>query len=245
MKKYRILALICVIALLFTSCITKEDIEDKQDIKQDVETEIEKLEEEYQALEDEYTGLSDKLDELTKSADDLTAENIKAANEIEELKKTISDPPFQFLLSEFIDNLTIAIDGSDKASTFMRALSNDEPEEKKLNDACLKFVYELKGDADSDRYIVLTFIAGYAYKEVYDITVEYSSDIYKDDYDELINAIVTAVVMITEDPYNYERKYLDAAKDILDEGDYFNKCIRIEQKTEEEKGTTKIYCRNY
>ncbi len=245
MKKSKILVLLLVILLVFTSCITKKDIQEKELIKKEAEEEIKSLQDEYSLLDEEYKQLSSNLDEINTSNDELSGKNDETASKIESLKNEVPNPPFQFLIDEYIDNLIIAIDDSHKASAFKRVLKNDEPEKIRMRKNKLKYVYELKGDRDSDRYVTVTITTGDDFSEVYDIIAEYSSEVYEDDYNELIDVLIASIVMITEDPYNYEREYLDAAEDILEEGNYFNKCIYVEQDTDGDKVTTKLYCRNY
>ncbi len=245
MKKYKILILILVIAVVFTSCITKKDIEEKENIMAEAEQAFETIQDNFDELEKEYTELSNELDTITKSNEEIKNNNISTAEEIEELKKDVPNPPFLFLEDEFIDNLQIIIDDSKKADMFKRALENEIPDKTQLDNDNWQYVYELKGDKDSDKYITLTIIAGDDYHEVYDIIVEYSGDIYKDDYDKLVDAVLATVVMITDDPYNYNRDQFDAAKEFLDEGNYFNKFMWVEQETDAEITTTRVFCRNY
>ncbi len=243
MKKLKLSVLIFIIIMLFASCITRADIENLQIQLEDLESDYNSVAEEYESISEKIKTIENEIDSLSDDKDTINEdiENNKANNA--ELKAEIPVPPLTFASHQFAfhlgyihDNENVGKDYKDKAWAY--------PSIEKNYDEITEEVYLLEGDIDTNEYLFIKYCEHFDFGVIYSIELEYSSDKYKDEYDDLVALAGPALIMIMETPNYYKDEYYDRGQEIIDTGNYMDGFIKLVREETENGEVFRIYAEN-
>lgn len=243
MKKIKIIVLITALAFIFTSCISKADVEAKENEKAGLEDEYSQLEDEAGALKEEINEANEKLSGLSEANEQLLNDAKVLAGENAELMESIPQPPMGFVMSEFNDHLlTLTIDITvSKDSNFV--FGDSAPKEKTTDELTYFTHLCFVGDSD-DEYVKLTYACKEELDIVYEISVDYKSENCEDYYNTFVKKTLEALITITEEPYTVIDGISEKADKALEDGSYLDDLFAIAQTAGNNSGTTRIYSHN-
>ncbi len=242
MRKFKITLILVAIIIVFTSCITQKDIISLQ-------KDYEELENEYELTKGEKSELENDIQIIKTQIEEIENENLAINDEIEKktsvnaaLKEEIPVPMFCFDAYQFN-----AILGDVQNETKIGEIYYDgwiNPAVAKTKNGIKEEIIQLQGDINTDAYLCIIY---YSYSEnlvVKSITFEYSSDEYKDEYDDLIASVGPAMLMTFESPPYYKDEYFERGKEIIEKGSYLDGLVKLIREETENGESLSIFIEN-
>ncbi len=243
MKKAKIFIILIAIVMIFTSCISKEDIQAKEDEKSDLEADYSQLEDTLNTLKTEIEESTQKLSDAKTENENLSENIANQISENSELESSIHVPPLSFYDTDFNTRVSYILSQKNLIAENEDFYIDFGFDDNLGNDYC-KLSYIYKGSIENESYICISYVYKKNNGYFLEILVEYESDEYKQDYDELSVIAAEALIMIIEHPNLYIGDMSDRAKEIIAEGSYFDGVYIIEQTETENGAMTKIYAKN-